>query len=468
MQPKKIVFVSLFILLFFAARFHFYRTPLFGEEGIFAELVINQPENPNILLGGRADGENLYSPPSHPIELYSVIKICGSVFRPYLAAVDWQNDAEITPRLRFVFSLFQFVILLGVSLYIVFLRKWPGHILLAAILAAVVISPIALKTSWNLQVDGSVGVLMNGLFGLALMLLLRKNSINIFTGGILFAASIFLGIGKQEWTMVLLVAMGISTVYFFVLKLKTSQKIKPHLVMLLIILVGLIIGNITSYLCMPEAYLGGFRVMWDFSGAEKVFDGQTATEAARLVYLTIHRLPWICTSLALIAISGLSVLSNRRWPKPVEFFLFIFGLGLFGAFFISLHSSDPRYFAPSLVVLTMATVAVFPQKINSRFFVMVAMITLIMFVSSGAFFYTRTIKRPTKVYFDVKTIPLTSGQAAIISPGVAWNKMELDFVNFYAGRWGAEWYSEKYNKKLYPTDLTWSDSDVRLEDRVFE
>ena len=468
MRLQKIIFVSLFIVLFFAARFHFYRTPLFGEEGVFAELIVNQPENPKIILTGRADGQNLHEKTSHPIGLYSVIRVCGSLFRPFLTAVDWQNDAEITPRLRFVFSLFQFAIFLPASLYIVLSRKRPMHILLAAIFIAVVISPIALKTSWNLQVDGSVGVLMNGLFSLAVILLLKNNSMNPLTGAILFATSIFLGLGKQEWSMVLLVAIVISAVYFSMLNRKTSQPVKPYYIMLLIILAGSIAGNIIGYLSLPDAYMGGFKVLWSFSRAQQVLDSQPATQAIRLLNLTMSRLPWICTSIALIAISGVSMLRNRRWPKPVEFFLFVFGLGLFGAFFISLHNSEPRYFAPSLIVLTLATVAIFPQKMNKRFCVIITSIVFIMFASSGAFLYARIVKRPVKNYFDVKTMPMSPGQAAIISPAVAWNKMELDFVSYYTGRGGATWYCRKYNKELYPSDLTWSGSDVELQDRVFK
>lgn len=454
MRLQKIIFLFLFVLLFFAVRLHFYRTPLFGEEGIFAALIVHQPENPKIQLGARIDGVNRYSKVSHPIGLYSVIKVSGSLFRPFLAAVDWQNDAEITPRLRFVFSLFQFVILLGISLYIVFLRKWPIHILLAAIFIAVTISPVALDTSWNLQLDGSVGVLMNGLLAVALMLLIRDNSLNIFTGTMLFATSVFLALGKQEWSIILLVALGISAVYYYVLKMKTSQPIKPYFIMLLIILAGLIAGNIISYLSMPEAYFGGIEVLWRFSRVEKILDGQTAIEAARFVTLTINRLQWICTSIALVVIFGISILNDRKWPKPAEFLLFIFGLGLFGAFFISLHNAEPRYFAPSLVVLTMAAVAIFPQKMNTRYFRVIATITLLMFASSGVFLYARTIVYPMKPYFDASDVPLKPGQAAILSSGVAWNKMEIDFVNSFAGKSRAKRYSdEKNNKELYPTDF---------------
>jgi hypothetical protein len=152
----------------------------------------------------------------------------------------------------------------------------------------------------------------------------------------------------------------------------------------------------------------------------------------------------------------------------VEFLIFIFGLGLFGAFSVSLHRSDPRYFAPSLVVLTMAVVAVFPGKINTRFFVMTSIVTLLMFVSSGAFFYARIIKHPTKSYFDVTSVPVPSGQAVVVSTGVAWNKVGLDFVNYDAGKWLADWYLKEYDKELYPSDITWSETDVKLEERVFE
>ena len=107
---KRVMFVVLFIMVFFAVRIHFYNIPLTGEDGIFAEMMVNQQENPNIQLCGRVDGQNFYKVPSHPIMLYHVLCFGARLSSPLVADVPWQNDAKITPPLRFICSLFQFFI----------------------------------------------------------------------------------------------------------------------------------------------------------------------------------------------------------------------------------------------------------------------------------------------------------------------------------------------------------------------
>ena len=159
---QKTLFVASFILLYFATRAYFYQTPIEGEGGIFAELLVNRPATYYNLLNGRLDGKNTYSWAQHPLGLYSAIKALGVLANPYLKGIDWQDDSQITPRVRFVFSLFQFLIL-SLLLSIVLSRDWPVHPLLVVILAAVIVSPICITTSLDPQVDGSVGVLMHGL-----------------------------------------------------------------------------------------------------------------------------------------------------------------------------------------------------------------------------------------------------------------------------------------------------------------
>ena len=178
---KKVLFILFFILLYFATRACFYPTPLSGEEGMFAELIVNLPESPDTILSGRVDGKNTYNWPKHPLGIYSFLKTCGVMAQPYIMGVDWKDDIAITPRLRFIFSLFQFLLFMFLLLYIVLSRDWPAHPLLIVILTAVIVSPISISTSWELQVDGGVGVLMHGLLGLALLIALDKG-LNVLRG----------------------------------------------------------------------------------------------------------------------------------------------------------------------------------------------------------------------------------------------------------------------------------------------
>lgn len=461
---KKALFVILFIILYFATRACFYKTPIQGEGGIFAELIVNRPDNPNTSLNGRVDGKNRYNWPAHPLGIYSIIKASGVIAQPYLKAVDWQDDRQITPRVRFIFSLFQFLILLLLLLYVAFFHDWPVHWLVVVIMAAVIVSPVAISTSWDPQVDGSVGVLMHGLLGLTLLIALDK-PLNVLKGAILFAAACFLGFGKQEWSIVLLVALVIFAIYVWIRKLKTSDDLKKNMTVLLVVVAGVVLGNIMSYLFEPQSYMGGFRVMWSFSHAEKVLGGEAGFVFDKWLYMTKHRLPWTCTGIALIGIYVLLLFSKRRWPKPIELLLFIFGLGMFGAYFLVSHDAQARYFAPSIILFTMSIVAIFPKNIDTRTSVLISTLTLMMFASSGIYLYNNLIKKPMKPYFNADEIKLKPGQIAILSTGQGWNKLDIDFVNRDAGQQIVENYAKRFNKTLYPENFKWLSVDKILMDK---
>jgi len=103
---QKIIFIATFVVLFFAVRTHFYKFPLSGEEGIFAEIFVNHSQGPDFLLLGRSDGENFYKIPRHPYNLYQSVKIAGIICSPIIKQLPYTDDLRITPVLRMLFSLF--------------------------------------------------------------------------------------------------------------------------------------------------------------------------------------------------------------------------------------------------------------------------------------------------------------------------------------------------------------------------
>jgi hypothetical protein len=419
--------------------------------------VVNQPESPNLSMSGRVDGKNIMSGLSHPIGLYYVVRSAGSVFSPLLDSVPWQDDAKITPALRFVFSTFLFLIFLLTAIFIC-IRKEPASPLLMFLFLAVAISPVAIFTSANLQLDGSVGVLMNGAFALGLLFFLSGNSRNIIKYIILFAASFFLATGKQEWSMVLIVALFVVAAYLAIIKVRSSVKVKQDVFMLLSIIVGLIAGNVFSYLIESNCYMGGLEVFWRFSKIEDIADGNM--KPGRWIQLTLNRLEWIDTIIALIAISGLFVFMKRDKIKPVEILLWVYGLGLFAAYFMSSWNSEPRYFAPSLVVMLIAVIAVFPSKVSIRPAIFTTVIIVMMFATSAKFLHKTITELPSKSHFDASQIKLQKNEIAILSTANAWNKTELDFVGLNSGKKTAKGLSKKYNKVLYPADFKWWDDET--------
>ena len=93
----RIIFIGAFVIIFFSTRFHSYELPLVKEEGMFAELLINQPKEPAFILIARIDGENQYTPPRHPSVLYNTLKFAGLITYPLIDHIPWQEDRKITP-----------------------------------------------------------------------------------------------------------------------------------------------------------------------------------------------------------------------------------------------------------------------------------------------------------------------------------------------------------------------------------
>ena len=325
------------------------------------------------------------------------------------------------------------------------------------IFMAVSISPIAIHTSTNLQVDGSIGVLMNGLFAIVILLVLSSAARNAFNYIILFFATFFLATGKQEWSFVLVIALFMTILYTCYIRKKDQSVPKLDPSIAIAIISGLLAGHITSYLIGPQSYMDAFDVLWQFSRAEYLLSGQIEPE--RWITITSSRMQWICTVAALAAISSILVFGRLKKLKPLELLIWLYGLGLFGAFFMSSNSPSPRYFAPSLVTLTIAIVAISPTNLSKCVFVAITTLIILMFATSGIYLYNNIVKKTQKPYFDASEIALKPGQIAILSTAQAWNKPDIDFVNYNAGKKAAERYAAKYNKTLYPENFSWwSDS----------
>ena len=457
-NTKKILFVISFVLLFFAVRLHYYKSPLTGEEGVFADLTVNQRQGVDFHLSSRINGEKIYFVPWHPAGLYYTVRATGLLFSPLIDLLPWQEDAKITPVLRFVFSISTFFILSLLVIHICTHKK-PVNPLLIILFIAVAVSPVAIFTSANLQLDGSVGVLMNGVFALGLLFFLSSNSKKAIKYILLFASSFFLATGKQEWSMILLAAIFLVAIYLAIIRIRNSAKISQDIFMLLTVTGGLVAGNIFSYFIGPENYIGGFEVFWNFSRIGDLAEGKV--ESGRWIQLTLSRLEWTDTLMALIAISGFFVFIKRKEIKIAEILLWVYGLGLFAGYSISIWNAEPRYFAPSLIVMTATVIAIFPPRISAKSMVFIAPIILIMFATSAKFLHKTITELPSRPYFDASKIKLQPDQIAILSTANAWNKPDIDFINNSHSKEGIEETAEMYNKTLYPEDYVWPGYSIK-------
>ena len=457
---QKVIFIAIFVVLFFAVRVHFYKFPLSGEEGMFAEIFVNQPQGSEFMLQGRADGENIYNNRAHPYNLYNSLRIAGFLCSPITKQIPYTDDLRITPLLRVLFSMFQFFILLGIGLYLCF-RKEAVNILLALLFLAIAISPTAIKTSIILQIDGGVGILMNGLFAAIILLIARSKKRTFLHYALLFCATFYLATGKQEWSIILLFAFIVIGIFALITRSVNRQDFKPDIPIVLTIFAGVITGNIISYFLGPINYMGSLDVIWQFSRIESAISGDT--QIADWVQLRLSKIFWICTVIALAAISSILAFQKIKKIRLPELLLCIYGLGLFGAFFFSNASLVPRHFAPSLIVLTFAVIALFPSKMSPKTFTVISLILFTMYASTVVHVFVSTFMKPIRPHFDASTVNLKPDEIAILSPAQGWNKPEIDFINHYMGKTSVEKTAKKLNKKLYPQDYVWPENETRKD-----
>ncbi len=143
---------------------------------MFAAIVVNRPPNPDYLLVARIDEQEHYQGIGHPAPLYETMKLAAKLWPP-VGPQSVHDDALATPRLRFYFCLFQLVAWLGVGLLALLVTRASGvvvRITTMVIVAAAAASPIAVVSSTELQVDGSVGALMVGVMAAATCLAARR------------------------------------------------------------------------------------------------------------------------------------------------------------------------------------------------------------------------------------------------------------------------------------------------------
>ncbi|HUT60391.1 MAG TPA: glycosyltransferase [Phycisphaerae bacterium] len=438
---RKLAFALAAVVLFFLVRAPFCRAPLVYEEGIFADVFVNRPQGPDYHLAARIDGVNVYRPLSHPAPLYESMRLAGLAMR-WLVPNPPLPDEVVTPRLRLAFSLFQLAIWLGVLALVVFGRTWSRHRLLLAMLVLVIASPIAIATSTQLQVDGSVGVLMNGLMALAILWAVRQDSPGPMSLGFLALGAFVVGLGKQEWTIVLLCTVACWLAYLAGLRI-AGRRVGRHVLAAVVILVALAAGNALSYVIDPLNYRGGIAVM------ERVIPAYTVASRSGVSWLWVtgKRLPMLATPLMLMGVLAV-MLAARRWRVgPYHVLLILYGLGLFGPFFVSKWQTDPRYFAPSVVALVIAVAAVFPQRIDIRAAAAVAVVLLGMAIHDATFVVRRIVRRPDPA--PALVVPSDKSTVPRLPTGRAWNKPDVDFVGDGISRADAASLLEKYGKTLF-------------------
>lgn len=363
---RRLALVAALVVVYFAVRFPYLSDPLWGEEGMFAHILLAAPASGETLLIGRLNGEPQYCSPEHPVALYKTIGLAGEPFKVVFPGWKTMPEYDFTRALRFTFSLFLLTVLAAI-LWVAYPHDSPRDpsarcVGPFALIVAVAISPLAVTKSVGLQIDAGTGLLMMGV--LPVIVLAFRNG---WISGRAFVALAGLGgaltgLGKIEWTLALLAAVLVALVYTILLARRDRGQPTFALWALGAVLAGLVLGNAASYLYDPINHAGGFGLLVRIVRESGYAQTGSLGRYAELLGKTLHVLLTPFLLVFLLAATA------PRWLRGGDIwiiFLTAYGLALLVGFVLSpyvLESRDPRYFVPALVVLLCAGVAAFPPE----------------------------------------------------------------------------------------------------------
>jgi hypothetical protein len=407
--------------------------------GIFAELLVHRPSGPCYSLSGRVDGRNVYGGIGHPAPSYELLRLGGWLGQSFLKDPLYLDDTVITPRLRMLSSVYQFTTWVVIFLFLLFTKtvqsKWKYGILFLA-----GFSPLAIKTSVLLQIDNTSGAVICGLAAILILLAINSGRSGLARAALLFAAGCIIGLGKQEWSMALLPAL------LLVLLVQMLKKSKTDIQSAAFIVAGLIAGNAASYLFDPLNYMRAFRFMSAFSGLSK--SSPQPWQLERWWSQVKYEAPVIYVCFILQVIFILSVLIHRK-QHPLKYLLFLYGTILLFTYLFINWNYEFRYYVPSLVILTVACIAVLPSSPPCWYNRSVGLLAATVVLSTIPFLLFYKPDRNTDLE-RIQSGVLKSSEKTIlfINSGAGWNKPHIDYINASNSYEPSQKTAEKYEKTL--------------------
>ena len=467
------------------------------EEGVFAHLFLNEVNKPDYLLMSRINGVDQMVPPQHPAPMYQAINGVGKVVRQ-LVPFPKMDPLESAFVLRLVFSLPLLLVLMSGLLY---LYRYGNDNLYywLALLLAFASSPVLLVSSTELQLDASFGIGSFGLWAVAVTVLSRSATGNLYRqGGLLFLASFVAALGKNEWSLVLLLTLLGSVAYAWFASHSRSEA-RRQVAILLLGLLGLLAGNLLSYLDDPLNYVMGWQLMSSMSKTQSIFN---LAKLRQLFGLMVGRWSYVAQTLLLILCSCCLLLRSRfnrgrmeRWlagllflpglyyvsirsgsvPLDIVSLLMplavlalsplmfswlgdrqmrgsisvfslmpvLFSLMLFAAYFVSTWDVGPRYYAVAHIVSLFAVVCLLREQSAAsqrKLLICLTLSLLVLHVASYANLghYQRVAVPPPDVQGNCLPV-MSSGEAVF---------KKVDFLGSSCGNEYFQQMSKKYNRPL--------------------
>jgi hypothetical protein len=313
--------------------------PLVGEEGMFAFIIRERIFNDSNLLIGNLENGLLLINPEHPILIYWVLIITGSLSQ----ILKFLGIGEVY-SIRVV-NLIPLFILFYFLKFKVFNRDYINVLLQITISLLILALPVFNYEILKIQTDTLSGNFLFLVFGITLVLKFAKSS--SLNSLLILTSFFFIGIGKQEWTFSALSSIFVVFVIFFRFKFKDSKSLMVFKFIKYSTL-GLLAGNFLNFIIDPKNYLGGFDVI--YRTVVKSLLNQEFDNSRFVLYLTF-KLSYLFVPLTLLIYSLILIYLLRNKLNLNELIsMNLIGLTCFFSFcqlLFTYYSLDLRYATPA-------------------------------------------------------------------------------------------------------------------------
>lgn len=359
-ENLKLNLIWLTSLLFFLAAFaaiHFrsFLSPIQGEEGMFAFMLLRDVQPSNSLLIGSISGKLLFTAPEHPVLMYSYI----STLQPVVTLlISFFGDSTLSFR---ILNLIPIVLVSGIAALVISRLKvtWQKRLTLMAVFAALISLPIFGKSALTLQTDTLFGATFFALAGVLFYASMRIQK-GAYAHAFILLAGFLISLGKQEWAISSIAAALVVVILQLVPSRHRStvimQKERSNAIRNAGFLsAGIVAGSVVSFVCDPANYVAGFDVIQRtiFSPSNDL-QVKLINTFAFILYKTPYTLPLIVG-----ALGCMYLVCNSSYFKEKHTLILIFLVSIFNLLpgYFSSWSNDLRYLIPGAVLFCIALIA---------------------------------------------------------------------------------------------------------------
>ena len=440
-KKLKIILILIIIAISFVIiRKPFYAVNLGGEDGLFAELFTNQPDGPKYQPAARIFGKELYGPPRHPALIYETLSFFGKVTE---TVIDYSrlSQYKTTVLLRAFMSLFQLFVWILIWFCVLQFDQIENKNSLIIFLILLMFSPMAIEGSTKLQVDNTVGPLFVGFFCFSLLIyqFIKSRAPAIYI--LIFAASVLMGFGKNEWSIAFLISFIATVCFMKIFSLKIENKL------IIVISLGFIIGNAINYFYDPYNYMAGIGLMNNMIKDYSELLTISTRSAHRWFARNIARAPYTLPVMVLVLFITSRFFANLKKLSFAQIFLYTFSCALFFSFSISHWNSEYRYFFPAFFASIFAFFILNFEKFNKtqkvNFYLVWALILITNFT-----YFKDAIPYITPDPINFTAYPSYPDCTPLLSTVDAYFNPEIDYIASSLGLEAAEKRAEANNTEV--------------------